>query len=246
MITTSMSLNARYLLLQARRANDPVKNAEVMAFASVLGCEPSSIIAMDILTARPSAGQLRSVDVILIGGSGDYSIVEGGPWLPRAMDTVRKLHAIRKPTFGSCWGFQAIARSLGGKVGTDPVFAEIGDLQLHLSDAGRDDPVLGPMGTPFKAHCGHQDTVLELPAAAEWLAFSERTRYQALRFTDAPMYGTQFHPELRLSDMYMRFERYPEYVERIADIPFADFRRTLTETPECNKVLPRFVQTILG
>ncbi len=241
-----MSSKARFLLFQARNASDPVKDAEAQTFARALGCDPSRIVTVDILSNRPSAYLLRSVDIILIGGSGDYSVVAGGSWLTGAMDTIRELHAVRMPTFGSCWGYQLIARALGGEVETQPSFAEIGDLQLHLSKAGMKDPVLGPMGTPFMAHCGHQDTVSCLPPMAEWLAFSDTTQLQALRMNDAPMYGTQFHPELRQADMYMRFVRYPEYIERIADVSVADFLATLSETPKCNEVLPRFVQVVLG
>ncbi len=213
---------------------------EINSFTRVLRCARDQIDPINILAERASASRLRAADMVLIGGSGDYSVVTGGPWLEGALDTIRELFALGKPTFGSCWGFQAIALALGGEVAAKPVHAEIGALQLHLSEEGMQDPVLGLMGTPFLAHCGHHDTVMHLPPDAVWLAFSERTKHQALRMKDTPMYGTQFHPELRLADIHMRFERYPEYVTRIADVPFADLRRSLAESPETNKLLRRF------
>ncbi len=241
-----MSRQIRYLLLQARNPDDPMRVHEIQSFARALGCADTQIDALNFLAERPSRQRLKRADMVLIGGSGDYSAVTGGPWLESVLDSIREMYVTRKPTFGSCWGFQAIALALGGKVETHPVHAEIGALQLHLSGEGMRDPVFGPVGSPFVAHCGHQDTVMQMPADAVWLAFSERTRYQALKMKHAPMYGTQFHPELRLADIYMRFERYPEYVTRIADVPYADLRRTLVETTETNKLLRRFVQLVLG
>ena len=241
-----MPRTIRYLLFQARNPDDPMRVHEIQSFARALGCARAQIDPMNFLAERPSRARLQKTDMVLIGGSGDYSAVTGGPWLESVLDTIRELYVTGKPTFGSCWGFQAIALALGGKVETNPVHAEIGALQLHLSEEGMRDPVFGPVGSPFLAHCGHQDTVMRMPVDAVWLAFSERTRNQALKMKDAPMYGTQFHPELRLADIHMRFERYPEYVTRIADVPFDDLRRTLAETPETNKLLRRFVRLVFG
>ena len=39
-------------------------------------------------------------------------MARGGPWLPAALDAMVALHETGKPTFASCWGFQAMARAL--------------------------------------------------------------------------------------------------------------------------------------
>jgi hypothetical protein len=39
---------------------------------------------------------------------------------------------------------------------------------------------------------------------------------------------------------------YPEYVARIARIPFDDFIQSCGETPEANSLLRRFIDLILG
>ena len=39
---------------------------------------------------------------------------------------------------------------------------------------------------------------------------------------------------------------YPEYVVRIARIPFDDFIQKVRETPEANTLLRRFVKTVYG
>ena len=62
------------------------------------------------------------------------------PWLDRALDSLRLVYDFRKPTFASCWGFQAMARALGGKVVKDLDRAEIGTHSLYLTEAGLADP----------------------------------------------------------------------------------------------------------
>ena len=69
-----------------------------------------------------------------------------------------------KPAFASCWGFQALARALGGEVVTDLVRAEVGTFEIQLTAAGRSDPLFGPLGERFLAQLGHQDVVTRLPA----------------------------------------------------------------------------------
>ena len=235
----------RYLLLQVRNAHDPMREQEVGCFAWALRCAPKQIRVFDLIHGRPpTRQQLDTADVILLGGSGDYSVAEGGPWLERALDAMRDLHALSKPTFASCWGFQAMARALGGVVVTDLARAELGTLDLHLTEAGTHDPVFGPLGTPFPAQMGHQDIVDSLPPDAIRLASTDRVENQAFRFAGKPIYCTQFHPELNVWSMTERVQAYPEYVEKIAGVPFDTFLKTLTETHQTNTLLARFVQQV--
>jgi GMP synthase (glutamine-hydrolysing) len=182
---------------------------------------------------------------VLLGGSGDYSVARGGPWLDAALEAMRDLHRLSKPTFASCWGFQAMARALGGEVVTDPACAELGTESLVLTAAGEVDAVFGPMGTPFLAHVGHQDTVTRLPEDAELLASTDRVRCQAFRIRDKPIYCTQFHPELTVRTMVERLEAYPEYIPAILGVSLDSFAADLKETPEANQLLRRFVDTFV-
>ena len=236
----------RYLLLQVRNAHEPMRTQEVGCFAWALRCAPEQISVTDLISGRPSRRQLDAVDMVLLGGSGDYSVARGGPWLDAALDAMRDLHALSKPTFASCWGFQAMALALGGVVVTDPTRAELGTLGLRLTEAGTRDPVFGPLGTPFMAQMGHQDIEDRLPPDAVRLASTDRVKNQAFRFADKPIYCTQFHPELNVRGMTERVAAYPEYVEKIAGMPFDDFLQTLTETPKTNTLLARFVQQVFG
>ena len=233
-----------YLLLQVRNADDPMRGQEVRCFARALGCEPSRIEVHDVIHDVPTAERLARVDMVLMGGSGDYSVAEGGQWLDRALDAMRALVDSGKPTFGSCWGFQAIARAVGGEVVTDMDRAEVGTFEIQLTAAGRSDPVVGPLGASFMAQVGHQDRVTRLPTGATLLATSRRGVYHAYAFDGRPIYCTQFHPELDRGALMERVDQYPEYVERVVGVSLEEFEATCQESPLANRLLRRFVDYV--
>ena len=232
----------RFLLLQTRNSGDPMAAQEVRCFARMLDCEISAIEVFDLLSAAPPIDKLRQPDMLLLGGSGHYSAASEGVWLERALECMREVYQLAKPTFASCWGFQAMARAMGGKCVNDLPNAEVGTIELQLTDAGREDPLFGQLPPVFRGQAGHEDHVVELPPDAVLLASSARVREQAFRFAGRPIYCTQFHPELDLTGLMERVVAYPEYVARIARIPFDDFIKTCRQTPEANSLLRRFVE----
>lgn len=219
---------------------------EVRCFADRLECPTSAIQVFDLLQAAPSISQIDQADVVLLGGSGHYSAAGEGEWLERALEIMRRLHDLSKPTFASCWGFQAMARALGGRCINDLPNAEVGTIEVHLTDEGMDDPVFRNMPTPFLAQAGHEDHVVELPSDAILLASSARVPEQAFRFRERPIYCTQFHPELDCTAILERVSAYPQYVESIAGMSIAEFRASVRETPEANSLLLRFVTTVFS
>jgi GMP synthase (glutamine-hydrolysing) len=236
----------RYLLLQVRNPDDPMRGQEVGCFARALETTREKIGVFDLLSASLSENDLEKIDVVVLGGSGHYSVTENAPWLDRALDSLRVVYDARKPTFASCWGFQAMARALGGKVIKDLDRAEIGTHDVFLTDAGMADPVFGALGQKFRGQMGHEDHVVELPPGATRLAYSERVEFQAYRIDDRPIYCTQFHPELNCENLMERIQIYPEYIERIAGLPVESFVDMIEETPETELLLKRFVQTVFG
>jgi GMP synthase (glutamine-hydrolysing) len=242
-----MYSSLQYLLLQVRNEKDPMREQEVRCFARFLQTSPAQIALVDLLQRPPTTSELAKADVVLLGGSGDYSVAEGGPWLESALESMRELHAMAKPTFASCWGFQAMARAMGGEVVRDVSRAEVGTAEIHLTPAGEDDPVFGPMGSPFLAQVGHQDIVDQLPEDAVLLASNNRVENQAFRFEGLPIYCTQFHPELNQELLMDRLRTYPRYVEQIVGMPMAEFIKTTRESFETQELLLRFVdEHVLG
>lgn len=236
----------RFLLLQVRDLDDPMRIHELQAFAAALGVAADRFTPIDLLSTRPTTGQLDATDVVLLGGSGEFSAAAEGDWIEQSLDVLRELATRRQPTFASCWGFQAMARALGGTVIHDPATAEVGTHELFLTEAGQHDPVFAPLGQRFLAQMGHEDCVSILPESVTLLACSQRNKYQAYRLDDAPIYCTQFHPELSRTDLQARVEAYPQYIERIAGMPAEEFIETLSETTGSAALLCRFVETVLA
>ncbi|MEQ9071474.1 MAG: type 1 glutamine amidotransferase, partial [Gimesia chilikensis] len=58
----------RYLLLQVRNSDDPMKQQEVNCFARSLDVDPSQIAVFDLLGGPLTEVDLVSHDVVFIGG----------------------------------------------------------------------------------------------------------------------------------------------------------------------------------
>jgi GMP synthase (glutamine-hydrolysing) len=241
-----MPRRLRYLLLQTRNSDDAMRAQEVRCFARALGCDVTDVEVVDFLVRTPTAGELARADVVLLGGSGHYSAAGEGAWLERSLDALRELHRSSKPTFASCWGFQAMSRAMGGRCIHDVKFAELGTIELRLTDAAQADPLFSNLPREFSAHAGHQDYVVELPPDAVLLASTELVPNQAFQFAGKPIYCTQFHPELDCEAMFERVVAYPEYVERMSGLTLKKFKASCRATPEANLLVQRFVNLVCG
>jgi GMP synthase (glutamine-hydrolysing) len=236
----------RFLLLQVRNPDDPMREHEICCFERCFDLAPGQIAIFDLLGGAPSPQLVDSVDVVLLGGSGDYSVARGGAWLPAALEAMAGLYETSKPTFASCWGFQAMARAMGGEVITDRSRAEVGVTWMELTDEGMADPVFGPLGRRFQALSGHEDHVVALPDGAVRLASSARSENQAFHFPGRPIYCTQFHPELDRSGLLERIGRYPAYLPLAGATSLDDLARITPETPHTEGVLQRFLEQALA
>jgi GMP synthase (glutamine-hydrolysing) len=225
----------------------------VRCLASALDRETSAIEVVSLLKGAPSAAMVKQADMILLGGSGEFSAAAGpnessppAEWLVRALDCLCEIHELSRPTFASCWGFQAMARAMGGTCVNDLTNAELGTIELKLTAEGQKDPIFGRLPSTFLAQAGHEDHVMVLPENGELLASSSKVAEQAFRFRGKPIYCTQFHPELDRAAMLERVIAYPAYVERIARITYDEFVPRVRETPEANSLLRQFVAHVFG
>ena len=237
----------RFTLLQTRNPNDPARDEEHAAFAARLSVLPSQIRCVDVLTESLDAGILSGAHALLVGGSGDFSVLDDDARIRRFVDFLGEVSADGFPTFASCFGFQAIALAMGGEVVSDERRAEVGSYPLTLTAAGRRDPLFSALPEPFIAQLGHKDHVTRLPSGLENLAQSERAPFQALRVVGKPIYATQFHPELTAQDNRLRFLRYmPTYGKLFGKQEAQERLDSHTPGPEANTLLGRFVADVLG
>jgi GMP synthase (glutamine-hydrolysing) len=238
----------KFLLLQARNEGDPAQPHEVLSFEEVLERPAGAIQPWSLLDGPPPGKVLDATDCVLVGGSGDYGVLDAGEhtWLAEFIQLMGDLAERGFPTFCSCFGFQAMCLALGGVVETDKARAEVGTFELTLTEHGQADPLFKALSPTFLAQLGHKDHVTKLPAGFVHLATSARSEFQAMTIPGKPVYATQFHPELSMTRNRERFLRYlVEYSKPdMADSPdsvLTGFR----ETPAATSVLRRYVDEIL-
>ena len=96
------------------------------------------------------------------------------------------------PVLGICYGMQALAHQMGGKV-TPGLKQEYGSATLHQN------PPAGPLfqGLPpsFQVWMSHGDRVDSVPPDSTTLAFTENSPVAAMGVGDR-IFGLQFHPEV--------------------------------------------------
>ena len=201
----------RFLLLQAREPGDEMATHERECFARALQISPDRLVSHDLLSGPPDEALCRTYAALLIGGSGDHSVLGGGAFMTPFLDFLSNIVVAKGiPTFASCFGFQALALAGGGDVVTDDSRAEVGTYEIKLTEAGAADPLFGDLAPSFQAQLGHKDHVLRLPAGMTRLAYSDQASHQALRVDGTSIVATQFHPELTRRDNTQRYLRYWE------------------------------------
>jgi len=128
---------------------------------------------------------------ILMGGP--MSANDDLPYVRREIGLVKDAAAAGKPVLGVCLGAQLIAKALGARIYRNPV-KEIGWAPVYWTEAARRDPLFEGLREPETVFHWHGET-FDLPAGAEWLAWSDVCRHQAFR-AGAGVYGLQFHLEV--------------------------------------------------
>ena len=118
------------------------------------------------------------------------------------------------PFFGACLGSQLLAASLGARVYTGET-PEVGVLDVELTEAGRNDPVLGDLPGSFATLQWHSDS-FELPTGAVGLASSPAYANQAFR-VGSTAYAVQFHLEVT-SEMAAEWATVPSYARALEKV----------------------------
>ncbi|MFL5827505.1 MAG: glutamine-hydrolyzing GMP synthase [Thermoleophilaceae bacterium] len=122
-------------------------------------------------------------------------ILSGGPasvYSDGAPKLRQELLELGVPVLGICYGMQAIALELGGRIESAPV-GEFGRSELTVFEQGR-----LFAGLPQQQTCwmSHRDTVYEAPPGFTPLASSTESPVAAFEHVSRGLYGIQFHPEV--------------------------------------------------
>lgn len=239
--------NLKFTLLQCRNPDDPMRQQEINCFLEVLKISRSQLTAINILSESPGDFIFDKTDLVLVGGAGDYSVLDDASFLPPFFDFFCQVCERGFPMFASCFGFQATCLALGGNVIADTENTEVGTYKLQLTQAGKADVVFGVLPEMFDAQMGHKDRASQLPSEAINLAFSERAPFQAFKIKDKPIYATQFHPELNVAQNRERFETYINaYAGKNIKQDVETIRNSFRETKETYSLLPTYISEVLG
>ncbi|GAB3492280.1 glutamine-hydrolyzing GMP synthase [Nocardiopsis coralliicola] len=164
-----VDFGAQYAQLIARRVR------ELHVFSEIV---PSTMPVEEMLAKKPKA-------IILSGGPSSV-YADGAPQAPAG------LFETGVPTFGICYGFQAMVSALGGTVA-----------KTGLSEFGRTDASIGTDSVLFAGLPGaqsvwmsHGDSVTEAPAGFRTIGSTEGAPVAAIEDTGRGLFGVQFHPEV--------------------------------------------------
>ncbi len=147
-------------------------------------------------TAEPPGDPLDYDAVLVLGGAVNADEGEAHPWLHVERKLLGELLARRVPLVGLCLGSQMVAQAAGA-VPRRASRPEIGWHPVELTEAGREDPLLGPLAPSFAAFQWHSYE-FPLPPGAVALARSE-VCLQAARIGEVA-WAIQFHPEVTETD----------------------------------------------
>jgi GMP synthase (glutamine-hydrolysing) len=146
--------------------------------------------------AEPPADPLSYDAVLVLGGAMNVDEGDKHGWLLTERGIVGQLIEREVPLVGLCLGSQMVAAA-SGAVPRRAARPEIGWHEVEVTEAGRDDLLLGPLAPSFEAFQWHSYE-FPLPPGAIALARSE-VCLQAARIGSSA-WAIQFHPEVTAAD----------------------------------------------
>jgi len=218
---------------------------EHLCVARAMGLAPADVERVNLSERMPTAGELVEASAVMMGGSGAFHIYDPEPWIERSLDFLGDwLPRGERPFLGMCFGHQAMVLACGGEVINDGDNEELGTFEIRLTEEGRRDPVFAGLPDAFDVQLGHVDRAVSLPAGWHNLANSASQPNQAVRMGEAPVYGFQFHAELRMEDNLYRVRHYAEHYGAECEQVFAELMGRHRPTPFGSAVMQGFVAEI--
>ncbi len=160
---------AQYAQLIARRVREAHVYSEIV---------PGDTPVEEIVARKPAA---------LILSGGPSSVYE-----PGAPSVDPDLFTSGIPVLGLCYGFQAMARALGGEVAPDGT-REYGRTELTVTEPGA---LHGGLPARHPVWMSHGDSVVRAPEGFTVTASSERAKVAAFEDVERRLAGVQYHPEV--------------------------------------------------
>ena len=129
-------------------------------------------------------------DGIILTGS-VASVNQNTPWIEKLLDQIRLIVSAKTPLIGICFGHQAIAKALGGRVGkSDNWEFGVSKTIIHAQRNWMDPPI-----RELDLYSANSEVVLDLPPAMEVLGGNSACPISLAALEDHVM-STQYHPEM--------------------------------------------------
>ena len=164
-----VDFGAQYAQLIARRVREARVYSEIV---------PHTMPVAEMLLRNPRA-------IVLSGGPS--SVYE-----PGAPQVGPEIFEAGVPAFGMCYGFQAMARALGGEVRRTGV-SEYGRTPVTVTAAGT---LLADVPEQHRVWMSHADSVKAAPAGFTALASTAGSPVAAFEDLERGLAGVQWHPEV--------------------------------------------------
>lgn len=142
---------------------------------------------------------------VILSGS-VHDVGDGLEWT-RAIGPWALAVAERHPVLAVCFGHQLVAEALGSAVGPMAAGPERGAIGVHLTAAGRQDPLFAGLPALVRVHSSHRDEVRELPVGARLLGGTDHSPIQAFAWGPR-LRAVQFHPEFAPGPMAAILDSY--------------------------------------
>lgn len=167
-------------------------------------------------------------------------------WIEHEHQVIQAMAADGLPMLGVCFGSQILASALCGR---DQVFrrdsCEVGFFDLPLSEAGKQDLLLGDLKDEVNMLVWHNDEVKANHPDMVILASSNDCPNQIWRYDDRPIWGIQGHPELTRATAINLFETDKAvFVKDGADVE--QLKAAAHDAPEAKTLLRRFGEIVLS
>ncbi|MGF3055933.1 glutamine-hydrolyzing GMP synthase [Microbacterium sp. YY-01] len=172
--TLVVDFGAQYAQLIARRVREAGVYSEIV---------PHTVTAEEIAARNPVA-------VILSGGPSSVYADEA-PGMDRA------IFDLGIPMLGICYGFQVMAKALGGEVASTDA-REYGATQATVKGDGG--TLLQGQPETQSVWMSHGDQVVRAPEGFDVLASTSLTPVAAFADEERRLYGVQWHPEVKHSE----------------------------------------------
>jgi len=141
-------------------------------------------------TISPDELRARAPRAVILSGGPSSVYAEGAPQVPAGF------FETGVPTFGICYGFQAMAATLGGTVARTGT-AEYGGTALAVADPG---VLLAGLPEQQSVWMSHGDAVTAAPPGFRVTSSTQATPVASFEDTHRGLYGVQFHPEVLHSE----------------------------------------------